>query len=359
MFAIEEAKLPPPTPANVATISSVVNETPGSRKIADQDRRDQQQQRADDRPVAAAELRDGEGVRQPQDGARQRGQRGEQELAGRVDAVLGAEEQHDHRPQAPHREPDVLGEDREDQVALGDRRALCCPRTPGPPGASRRSSACRGGSSGRSARAAAPSGGRGGWRLRGGAIGRHGRSFGSELDRPRCRGRWWGTGFVDAALAGLQLVGWSGRTLHRRRRPRIDNDVACGVHLDGIHGQHVVARRRAAGAEVERVQVQRAHDDRWRRSDRPRSGRRGAGRRRRDRTTAPVAQPEHGDLLAVARRTRDPRRRGSGAAARAVARLAPCTAVIGPAPSAAPRAAARCGTGRGWPARRPPATGRR
>ena len=34
MFVIEEAKLPPPTPANMATISSVVNETPGSRKIA-------------------------------------------------------------------------------------------------------------------------------------------------------------------------------------------------------------------------------------------------------------------------------------------------------------------------------------
>ena len=34
MLVIEEAKLPPPTPANMATISSVLNETPGSRKIA-------------------------------------------------------------------------------------------------------------------------------------------------------------------------------------------------------------------------------------------------------------------------------------------------------------------------------------
>lgn len=29
MFAIDEAKLPPPTPASAVTISSVVSETPG------------------------------------------------------------------------------------------------------------------------------------------------------------------------------------------------------------------------------------------------------------------------------------------------------------------------------------------
>ena len=33
MFAIEEAKLPPPTPASIATASSVPNETPGSSTI--------------------------------------------------------------------------------------------------------------------------------------------------------------------------------------------------------------------------------------------------------------------------------------------------------------------------------------
>src|SRR5918999_3801661 len=34
MLAIEEAKLPPPTPATAARMMSVVYETPGSRKIA-------------------------------------------------------------------------------------------------------------------------------------------------------------------------------------------------------------------------------------------------------------------------------------------------------------------------------------
>ena len=34
MFVIEEAKLPPPTPAIAARISSVVYETPGSRRGA-------------------------------------------------------------------------------------------------------------------------------------------------------------------------------------------------------------------------------------------------------------------------------------------------------------------------------------
>jgi hypothetical protein len=34
MLAIEEAKLPPPTPATAATRSRVLNSTPGSRTIA-------------------------------------------------------------------------------------------------------------------------------------------------------------------------------------------------------------------------------------------------------------------------------------------------------------------------------------
>ena len=66
MFVIEEAKLPPPTPANMATISSVVNETPGSRKIAIRIVGTSSSERADDGPVAAAEPGHGEGVREPQ-----------------------------------------------------------------------------------------------------------------------------------------------------------------------------------------------------------------------------------------------------------------------------------------------------
>jgi len=34
MFAIDEAKLPPPTPARAATRSSVLNETPGCNTAA-------------------------------------------------------------------------------------------------------------------------------------------------------------------------------------------------------------------------------------------------------------------------------------------------------------------------------------
>ena len=34
MLVIDEAKFPPPTPANMETISKVSNETPGLRKIA-------------------------------------------------------------------------------------------------------------------------------------------------------------------------------------------------------------------------------------------------------------------------------------------------------------------------------------
>ena len=45
MFVIDEAKLPPPTPANAATISSVVYETPGLQEDRDQDVGHQQQQR--------------------------------------------------------------------------------------------------------------------------------------------------------------------------------------------------------------------------------------------------------------------------------------------------------------------------
>ena len=83
MFVIDEAKLPPPTPASTATTRKVVYEVPGSMTIAREDGRDEQQGGADDRPVPAAELRDGEGVRHPHHGADQRRHRDQEELAGR------------------------------------------------------------------------------------------------------------------------------------------------------------------------------------------------------------------------------------------------------------------------------------
>ena len=124
MLVIELAKLPPPTPARQETTSSVVYETPGSSTTAVAMVGTSSSGGADDRPVPATELRHGEGVGQPDERAQRRRQRGEQELAGRVDAEhrLGQEE-HQHRPHAPDREADVLGEDREEQVAAGDRLA--------------------------------------------------------------------------------------------------------------------------------------------------------------------------------------------------------------------------------------------
>ena len=48
--------------------------------------------------------------RAPGGGPTRGGERGQEELARRVDPVLGAEEQHDDGPQAPDGEADVLGE---------------------------------------------------------------------------------------------------------------------------------------------------------------------------------------------------------------------------------------------------------
>ena len=129
MLVIDEAKLPPPNPANAATIMNVVYDVPGVlHHPPRQHRRDQQQQRADDRPVAAAELGGGDRVRDAHERADQRGHRDQIELARRVDAVDGLRhEQHHHRPDRPDREADVLGEDGPDQVSLGDLLAAGLP----------------------------------------------------------------------------------------------------------------------------------------------------------------------------------------------------------------------------------------
>ena len=80
MFAIEEAKLPPPKPAVAAIRQNTQYGVPGCcTATANSVRRDQQQRGADHRPVAAAELRHREGVGQPQQRADQVGQRDQEE----------------------------------------------------------------------------------------------------------------------------------------------------------------------------------------------------------------------------------------------------------------------------------------
>ena len=90
----------------------------------EQQRRDQQQRGADHRPVAAAEPRHRERVRQPQQRADQVGQRDQEEqlLRGEREALREQERRAD-APDQPDREAEVLGEDRPDQVAPGDLAA--------------------------------------------------------------------------------------------------------------------------------------------------------------------------------------------------------------------------------------------
>ena len=83
----------------------------------------QQQQGADQGPVATPETSHREGVGDAHGRSHRAADGGEEELLGRLEAVLGAEEQHEHRPQTPDGEPDVLGEDGEDQVTAGDLAA--------------------------------------------------------------------------------------------------------------------------------------------------------------------------------------------------------------------------------------------
>ncbi len=86
-----------------------------------QRRRDDQQRRADRRPRASAVLRHRERVRDPQERADEVRDRDEDEQLGdrHRDADVRQVDHHD-RPQHPDAEPEVLGEDREDQVLLRD-----------------------------------------------------------------------------------------------------------------------------------------------------------------------------------------------------------------------------------------------
>ena len=118
-----EAKLPPPSPAVAATSSISQNGVSGwVTKYASSDRRDEQQRRADDRPVAAAERRHREGVGKAHQRADQPGQRHElEQLVGRVVEAGLRQLGRDDAPDQPDRKAEMLGDDRPDQIAAGDR----------------------------------------------------------------------------------------------------------------------------------------------------------------------------------------------------------------------------------------------
>ena len=123
MLAIDDEKLPPPTPASIATASSVPNDTPGSSTSAVA-----VIGTSSSAALTIVQLRPPNFATANVYGSRSTradggGQRRQQELLRWIEPVLGAEEQHEHRPHAPDAEPDVLGEDREDQVAPGDPSA--------------------------------------------------------------------------------------------------------------------------------------------------------------------------------------------------------------------------------------------
>ena len=140
MLDIDDEKFPPPTPATAATASSVPNETPGSRTTAASARRDEQQRRADDRPVAAPELGHGERVRDPRPAPRR--------ASGPSSGGTSARRRSRTPGRGTARTPTTCSRRRSRRARRGSRTPGCVgrrgprwsPRTPGPRDASRRSS---------------------------------------------------------------------------------------------------------------------------------------------------------------------------------------------------------------------------
>jgi hypothetical protein len=99
---------------------------PGERE-----RGEEQQQGADDRPVAPAETGNGEGVGDADGRAHEAGQRDEPELLveGQGEAGAGQERDHD-APQGPDTEAEELREDRPGEVASRDGTTGGEPETP-------------------------------------------------------------------------------------------------------------------------------------------------------------------------------------------------------------------------------------
>ena len=143
MLVIDEAKLPPPTPASAADHQEGGVRGPGLHHDARGDGRHQQQQRAD-RPSSCARRT-----------APRRRCTGTRTTAPTSVAIAtrknfpagstpysGPHEQHHHRPQGPDGEPDVLGEHGE-AADCGGRSARPSPaRSSRPPGPTARST-CR------------------------------------------------------------------------------------------------------------------------------------------------------------------------------------------------------------------------
>jgi hypothetical protein len=96
--------------------------------VEGQQRRNQQDQGAEDGPVATPEGGGGERVGQPQERADQGRYGDQEELARRVDVVdVLRHEQHHDRPNRPDREADVFGDHRPDQVSSGDLGSAVVP----------------------------------------------------------------------------------------------------------------------------------------------------------------------------------------------------------------------------------------
>ena len=111
MLVIDDAKLPPPTPAVAAAISSIVNDTPGFRMIAMKivgmsSRAAEMMVKLRPPKVATAKVYGSRSTAPTSVGSA---------VSRNLPAGsmwYSGHEQHQHRPQAPHRESDVLGEDR-------------------------------------------------------------------------------------------------------------------------------------------------------------------------------------------------------------------------------------------------------
>ena len=129
MLAIEEAKLPPPTPASAASASRTPKDSARMRDDPGQAAaRDEQQQRGDDGPVAASEPRHGERVGDPDRRAHEARHRDQPELLVHGQAEPGPRQQrYDDAPQRPHAEAEELGVDRQGEVASGDPAATTAP----------------------------------------------------------------------------------------------------------------------------------------------------------------------------------------------------------------------------------------
>ncbi len=129
MFAMLEAKFPPPRPA-VAAAAAIsqkgVSGRPTSRASAEAGIKIEQ--RAHDRPVPPAEARHREGVGEAHQRADQPRQRHQlEQLIGRVVEADLVEARGRHAPDQPDRKADVLGKDRPEEVAARDPLAGALP----------------------------------------------------------------------------------------------------------------------------------------------------------------------------------------------------------------------------------------